>query len=29
VTAVRSPEGDFRDWEEIAEWAEDIAEALK
>jgi len=29
VTAVRSPEGDFRDWEEIAEWAEEIAEALK
>jgi len=29
VTAVRSPEGDFRDWKEIAEWAEDIAEALK
>jgi menaquinone-dependent protoporphyrinogen oxidase len=28
VTAVRSPEGDFRDWEEIAEWAHDIAEAL-
>jgi menaquinone-dependent protoporphyrinogen oxidase len=28
VTAVRSPEGDFRDWEAIAEWAEDIAEAL-
>jgi menaquinone-dependent protoporphyrinogen oxidase len=29
VTAVRSPEGDFRDWEEIAEWAEGIAETLK
>jgi len=29
VTAVRSPEGDFRDWEAIAEWAEGIAEALK
>jgi menaquinone-dependent protoporphyrinogen oxidase len=28
VTAVRSPEGDFRDWEEIAEWAGRIAEAL-
>jgi menaquinone-dependent protoporphyrinogen oxidase len=28
VTAVRSPEGDFRDWEEIAEWADEIAEAL-
>jgi hypothetical protein len=27
VTAFRSPEGDFRDWEEIAEWADDIAEA--
>jgi menaquinone-dependent protoporphyrinogen oxidase len=29
VAAVRSPEGDFRDWEAIAEWANDIAEALK
>lgn len=29
VAAVRSPEGDFRDWEEIAEWAHEIAEALK
>jgi menaquinone-dependent protoporphyrinogen oxidase len=29
VTAVRSPEGDFRDWEEIAEWADHIAEALR
>lgn len=29
VTAVRSPEGDFRDWEEIAAWAGEIAEALK
>jgi menaquinone-dependent protoporphyrinogen oxidase len=28
VTAVRSPEGDFRDWEEIAEWADEIAAAL-
>jgi menaquinone-dependent protoporphyrinogen oxidase len=29
VTAVRSPEGDFRDWEDIAEWAHGIAEALR
>jgi menaquinone-dependent protoporphyrinogen oxidase len=29
VTAFRSPEGDFRDWEAIAEWADDIAEALR
>ncbi len=29
VAAVRSSEGDFRDWEAIAEWANDIAEALK
>ena len=29
VAAVRSPEGDFRDWEEITEWANGIAEALK
>ena len=29
VTAVRSPEGDFREWDEIAEWAGGIAEALK
>src|SRR5262249_14685343 len=28
VTAVRSPEGDFRDWQEIADWAQCIAEAL-
>lgn len=29
VTAVRSPDGDFRDWEAIGEWAGEIAEALK
>lgn len=29
VTAFRSSGGDFRDWEEIAEWADDIAEALR
>jgi menaquinone-dependent protoporphyrinogen oxidase len=28
VTAVRSPEGDFRDWEEIDAWAREIATAL-
>ena len=28
VTAVRSPEGDFRDWEAIARWAAEITEAL-
>ena len=29
VTAVRSPEGDFRDWEAVQEWAGQIAKALK
>jgi menaquinone-dependent protoporphyrinogen oxidase len=29
VTAVRSPEGDFRDWDAIGEWAGEIAEALR
>jgi menaquinone-dependent protoporphyrinogen oxidase len=29
VTAVRSPEGDFRDWEAVQEWAGEIAKALK
>ena len=28
VSAVRSREGDFRDWEEIAAWAAEIAAAL-
>lgn len=28
VTAVRSPEGDFRDWDEIDAWAREIASAL-
>ena len=28
VAAVRSPEGDFREWDEITEWADDIAAAL-
>lgn len=28
VAAVRSPEGDFRDWEEIKQWAGSIAGAL-
>lgn len=27
VKAVRAPEGDFRNWEEIRSWAESIAEA--
>jgi len=29
VVAVRSPEGDFRDWDEIAAWAGQIAETLQ
>jgi menaquinone-dependent protoporphyrinogen oxidase len=29
VTAFRAPDGDFRDWEEIGEWASSIAEQLK
>jgi menaquinone-dependent protoporphyrinogen oxidase len=29
VTAIRSPEGDFRDWEAVQEWAGEIAKALK
>lgn len=28
MIAVRAPEGDFRDWEEITAWAEGIADAL-
>jgi menaquinone-dependent protoporphyrinogen oxidase len=28
MTAVRAPEGDFRDWDEIASWADTIADAL-
>jgi menaquinone-dependent protoporphyrinogen oxidase len=29
LTAVRSPEGDFRPWDEIRAWAGEIAAALK
>jgi menaquinone-dependent protoporphyrinogen oxidase len=29
VSAVRSAEGDFRDWDEITEWGRQIANALK
>ena len=28
VRAVRAPEGDYRDWEDIAEWAASIADGL-
>jgi menaquinone-dependent protoporphyrinogen oxidase len=28
VGAVRAPEGDFRDWDEIRSWASEIAKAL-
>lgn len=28
MVAVRAPEGDFRDWEDIAEWADEIADQL-
>lgn len=28
MIAVRAPEGDFRDWDEIRSWAEGIAEAV-
>ena len=28
VRAVRAPEGDYRDWDEIAEWAARIADGL-
>lgn len=29
VRALRVPEGDFRDWEAIAAWADEIADALR
>jgi hypothetical protein len=29
VSALRVPEGDFRDWAEITGWAEAIAAALR
>ena len=29
VTAFKAPDGDFRDWDEIREWAVGIAEELK
>jgi menaquinone-dependent protoporphyrinogen oxidase len=29
VSALRVPEGDFRDWPEIRRWADEIAEALR
>jgi len=29
VKALKAPVGDFRDWDVIASWAEDIADALK
>lgn len=29
LTALRAPEGDFRDWEEIGEWAERIADDIQ
>jgi menaquinone-dependent protoporphyrinogen oxidase len=28
VKAVKAPEGDFRDWKEIRDWAEQIAESI-
>jgi len=28
VRAVRAPEGDYRDWAEIAEWAARIADGV-
>jgi len=27
--AVRAPEGDFRDWEAVTEWAAEIADSLR
>jgi hypothetical protein len=29
VTALRVPDGDFRDWPEISDWAAGIATALR
>jgi menaquinone-dependent protoporphyrinogen oxidase len=29
MVAVRAPDGDFRDWDEIATWANEIADALE
>jgi hypothetical protein len=29
VKGVRAPDGDFRDWNAIEEWAESIAHALQ
>jgi menaquinone-dependent protoporphyrinogen oxidase len=29
VSALRVPEGDFRDWPQIRRWADEIAEALR
>ena len=29
MIAVRAPDGDFRDWDEIAAWADGIADALE
>jgi menaquinone-dependent protoporphyrinogen oxidase len=28
MVAVRAPEGDFRDWTLVGDWASEIAEAL-
>ena len=28
VKAVKAPDGDFRDWDEIAAWADEIAESV-
>lgn len=29
VTALRAPEGDFRNWDQIVDWAQNIASALQ
>jgi menaquinone-dependent protoporphyrinogen oxidase len=29
VMALRAPEGDFRDWDDVKEWASEIADALE
>ena len=29
VIALRAPEGDFRDWDEIRDWASSIASSLQ